>query len=632
MIAALVLAMIFTGLAGLIPAAGRDRSDWIGLRLSAAIALTDILLFTLSWLGGLALSTSVWIVAALAALGLARLVRDGRNAPLGLAVHPAVVLPALVLAVMAWHGPLTYLPSAWDEYANWLGWARGMVLDDKVWAPGMRGPVPGYSPGLSILMSMPSVVLGQYDDAHSVSLQLFMHAGLLGMVFDLSRLTLRQAGGGGREAAVGAWLVVLLALAVEATWKLLPPLQLIEKPQVYLIAAVAVLMVQAARADIHPWRLALTGGLLLAHAYLIKLGTQLLLPSMVILALPVLARNPGQRMALGLGLALPMAAAILAWKLAGIPDLSNWNAIVGPLIELESRLGARATYALAVTVALDYWPAVLAYMETFKPWLTLLSLGGFALAWKRSENRAAAVALVGFFALNMILVYAFHIKWSPYPELNSIDRFTRVPLRPIHLLGVVLGLLAVMEWGILRVGWTWRGRLGLPAAGLIVILLGVQAWQAEASLREMDRRTLDPRVKVIHDDALRLSALLLRRGQGGTGVQMIDQGQDGFARLIAEYFADGHDGRRTLSLFTLDPAYSWTVSSDSRWYKPVTTEALAGHLSRQTVLWPVIVDPWILSILAPMVDDPDCRRTPTAYFLFHRADGKFDCIAKTAVP
>jgi len=611
----LIQIAVFAGLTGWIPAGGPDRSAWIGLRLTLAIALADLLLFGLGWLGGFPFSEACWMVVIAAAAGWGLLIRQARPLSPWLAAHPVIVLPLILLAALALHGPVAYLPAVWDEYSNWLYWTREIFSRDQVWTEAMNIPLPGYTPGLPLLMAMPSALLGHFTEGNSLTVQFFMHVGLLAMVFDLARANLARRGAEARLAGILAWLLVLTTLGLEATWKLLPTLQLIEKPQIYAFSAFAMLIVAAMRLEIHPLRLGVLGGLLLVYAFLIKLATQVFLPAAAIMALPVLWRHSSRRTALALGLALPPAAMLVIWKLYGIPDPSHWNSL-GVLLDLEREHGEDWMIARVIRATELFWPAVMAYLALFKPWLDLIALGGFALAWKRREARFGLAALLLFLLGTEFALYLFHIKYA-WVEPNSVDRFTRVPLRPLHLMGVVLGGLMVLEVLIDRVRPALLARALPVLAVLAAAGLGGQAVLLGRSLAPMEARDAYPGVHDIRAQAWHLAQVMEARGQTGGTVQIIDQGSDAYSQVIARYSALRLDGRTRIKSFEAIPKVSFDRQDDP-----------AAEMARAGAIWPITLTPSLAANVAALADSPECREAPARFFLLARPGGGFTCVAK----
>ena len=100
-----------------------------------------------------------------------------------------------------------------------------------------------------------------------------MHVGVLGFTFDLTRfVALRSGVSENKTANLIAWLLVLVLLAVEASWILFPTFQLIEKPLLYAYLAGLLLVLASQYCEFDRTRLAAFLGLVFAAGYLIKVA------------------------------------------------------------------------------------------------------------------------------------------------------------------------------------------------------------------------------------------------------------------------------------------------------------------------------------------------------------------------
>jgi hypothetical protein len=624
MLSYLLQLALFGGLGALLPAPGPQPAQWWGTRLFGGIVLADVVLFVFGWLAGISLPIVGWIVAAAAAAGWVRVVLVARsNLDRRVLGHPIVVLPLLLLAVLAIRGEaVTYIPFGWDEFSNWQRWTFEMVGRGLVWEPAMDLPITGYTPGLPLLMALPSLLLGRFDEAHSATLQFIMHVGLLAMVWELARGWLTPRAPSPAWASGSAWLVILLLLLAEVTWKLFPTLQLIEKPQIYSYAAFMTLMVTAARADISPGRLGMLGGLILVHALLIKLATQLFLPSALLLALvPTAGLDRTGRARLLAGIGIPVIVGLGAWKLAGIPDPSDWQSL-GPLLKTIDEWGIAGLVQRMDKVARDFVPALIGFLADFKPWLSAIAFAGFAMAWRRREARLVLAALLLFLVATEVILYVFHLKWVGYHEINSIDRFTRVPLRPLHLFGVLFGLLIVAEWVLGKLPGRAL-RLAPVLAVMVAMLLLVQLMMVNRGLTEIVTRPNAGLVFAMRAEGRQLAALVRERGMADVHVQVIEQGGENFAQQLAFYYA-----LRDRQGLVIHPQSSWGASKDNTWRVVMGRGELIAKLAERDVLWPVKVDAWIAPAVADLVDDLPCRAEPVRFFLIRNHGGGFDCVPK----
>ncbi|WP_141400368.1 hypothetical protein [Magnetospirillum sp. 15-1] len=121
----------------------------------------------------------------------------------------------------------------------------------------------GYTQGLPALLAFPNLLFGQFEPGRSLAPFVVLHAVLMGLIWEMLAETLRGRGAGAGAAGLAGWATILGLLGLEAAWTLVPQLMLVEKPQIYLIAAMLLLLVRAGRG--------LDGALIAAGmSYLIK--------------------------------------------------------------------------------------------------------------------------------------------------------------------------------------------------------------------------------------------------------------------------------------------------------------------------------------------------------------------------
>ncbi|MEO5372928.1 MAG: hypothetical protein H7840_01475 [Alphaproteobacteria bacterium] len=638
MIPAVLVYSVALGLALLLPGRVGARGAWLGLRFFAAFAVVTVVLYLANPLLGLTVTAGAWAVVALAGLGVVHAIVRRERPSAEAWIHPVVLLPAGAALVALGHGPIDYLPVSWDEFSNWLGWSKQIFVTDRHWTPAMAVGQLGYTPGWALLMVFPDVLLGRFREVYSASLQFLMHVGVLGMAFDLLRARLTQGGVTARWSAALAWLFALGVLAVEATWRLYPTLQLIEKPQIYAIAAAILTAIAAADGpDTNRDRLAGYLGLFLAFGYLLKMAMLTVVPSAALLALVLVGGGGGWgrvalRLALGLG---PLGLAAVSWRLVS-PETGG--CMTNPLQLLTA--GDSAALARALTdgpmLAERYFGAIGAYLVAFKPWLTIIAVLGLAAAVVERSLAWVVAALAVFIAGYFGMLYLYHLFCFGYEELNSIPRFTRVPLRLVHLFGLLLpALLAARHAGALARRLPPRAIAAAPVlvAVAVVTLAAVQARAVSRSLADITTRVeqTPDLVRTIADvrrDSAALSALLRGRGMVGATTTLIDQNGDGLHANVARYYAISEVRGDPVFVFQVQPGHSWGGASANQWMATTSSLALRDLLLSRGVLWPVRLDDWIRPVLDGVVQNPGCAADLTTVFLVHIRPFPFECVPR----
>jgi hypothetical protein len=624
------------GLGGLLAPRPGDAA-WVGLRFALGANAIIIALYVASILAGLPLHIAALMVVILAVVGLIRDAFGFRRNGAGLARlgHPVFVLPVLVASIALARGDFTYVPYSWDEFTNWLGWARQMTVFDRPVAAGMMVPTISYTPGWALYLGFPSFLVGEFDAAQSAMPVFLFHLAALGLVFDVVR---RVAGEGeGEGTAFGAaWFVLLALLAGEALWKLVPTVLLPDEPQAYGAAILLVIGIAAMRQGTDRVALALGLGITLAAQYLLKVGVITLVPSVLLLVVAIIRRQKTSWREAGLILAAafgPFALVYGSWAMQTVA-----SHCMGQPLSTFSSAGLERIMGEGPKLAVRYGAAVGEFVASFKLPLTILSIAslGLALAGRRTAwvSLALIVWLGGFFSA-LYWMYLTCFQGYEYETLISYERYSRIPLRVVHLMGPLLLLVFIRD----RFGDRLLrpvGRAALVAA--MVGLVGLLGWQVRAidrSLQDMAHRDQhSPRnAEVSFRIAAETEALLRLLGPERTPlarVQLIAQGTDGLEAINAHYRRLGTRRGSPPFAFALANNHSFGENRENVWMSAGGADTVRAEITRADVIWPVIVDDWMLGVLAPLVDDPACRADPTRYFLMRDGEtpSRYRCVPR----
>ena len=512
----------------------------------------------------------------------------------------------------------------------------------------------GYTNGWPLMIAFPNLLNGEYADRHGAVLPFLMHIGLLGALFDVTRwVAIRQGMAQRGMAALAAWTLLLALLAVQASWILFPTFQLIDKPLLYVILGGLLIGLAGQFDGLGRLRLSLFLGVAMASGYLLKVSMMVFGPVLGVFWLSFLFRelSPGgavrefigrlDRRAVGLGavmaaaMLLPFAIAVISWTFLRTGTHCN----ASPIDLLTQLDGPAAGHPLAV--AKEMWGAVIDYVVTFKPGLSLFAGASMVamLAWPRLRWFVAAICvlvLVQSFAL--YVSYMTCLDSTASPELQSLPRFFRQNLRFIHFFGPVLlafWLLHQTRFREAAEGLLARGAGRLAGGILLALLAGLQVWSLDRSLEDIALRAdQDPaiteRIIAMSRESAALRTHLKRRNQNMARVSLIAQRGYNVEYGLASYFGIRTKPGGNYFHYTLARPYSWAETRLNPATKVTTTDQLAAWWRGFDVVWPVRTDAWTRRVIATITRDPACASAPEKFFLFNNGNGRFDCRAKNS--
>ena len=109
-------------------------------------------------------------------------------------------------------------------------------------------------------------------------------------------------------------------------------------------------------------------------------------------------------------------------------------------------------------------------------------------------------------------------------------------------------------------------------------------------------------------------------------ILLISQGGDGFAQRMARYFSIGNLRNDNLHIYRVSKRWSWGKEKKNQWMQKISDENFRKIISQAKLVWPYNLDPWSTNILSSLIDDKNCRRKLTNYFLV-KINNKFQCFA-----
>lgn len=597
-----------------------SHGSWIGLRLQLGFCIMIAALFALHLVFRLPLQVAAWGTAAMASVGLLRMRRLTDWS--GMLSHPAMVLPLFILLDLSIRG-LDYTPLAWDELSNWLSWTRQSVATGRLLGADIHHGVPGYTPGWPLALAYPSLLVGGFRFNHAALVPFVMHVAMLGLLFDVMVSALLRRGTALVWARIGAWGILLLVLAVEASWKLVPTHLLIEEPQSYLLLAWLMIAWLMLDGYLGQRTGAFCLGIIFLGGYLIKVAMLAFGPA----ALVVLLWQWWRRRADPQGAPLPVLL-LLAFGPAmvayGVWRVTGWypGCMGEPLLVFRSFLAGAVSPERAYDLFSRLFGWILGYLGTYKLPLTVMGGGALVMLSRWNSSRPMVVAYVVYLAAYFGSLYVYHLDCLGeyyFETLNSPDRFTRVPLRLMHVAGIVVPAIPLVA---LAFQYSFVRRL---AAALVVFLAAWQVWRSDGAVRAMTTRwDASPEqvseVARMRHDAETVAGLVADRPELGQQVRIIAQGSAGYPKLILSFFGEGR--------FTVTGAFSWGELPANTWMVKADAAGVLADLGSASLIWPVQVDAWMVDILRSHLDDPHCADNLEGHYMLSRPDGRFSCFPK----
>ena len=640
--------VVAAGMGCLLPVFFRSGMSMIGIRFSLGYAAMVIFVYVAHVLLRVDLEVTVSGLAMFSLVGFITLIRRQKNwlEWQKVLVHPAFLLVVFGAAAIILNGGIGYLPYLNDEFSHWLATPRLIHLS-RSWAD-VVGSINHsfYTPGWQLTLLLPWQVLGKEDFGLSAAAPFVLHVTVVALIFDIvvfqlqSRIVMAKS-----TANLAAWGVVLLFLAAEGMGRLWTHTLLIEQPQIYSYVTILLLIFSAETTGQDRKLLYGIAGIVLASAYLFKVAALIFIPAIIGLScvflidrIKITPDRIKDNLLTTILLAGPILVATISWSMA-INDRR-----CSPF-SLSADQMAHVVTLDWKGLAVRFFGEVGTYVSGYKVVLTFAACLGVIGAFTAGKYRATLI-LVLLSLFYFALLYLFHLTcFGPYyfEHLNSIARFTRIPIQMFHALGLVMLFDAVLFFTA-RSKWAVHGGLSRFArrswvvGSLIivgVVLAGWQGRQLHDSVLDTTTRAyqkLDPRIEEMRTAAKRI------RGLSGSALPrkpklvILSQGQDGAVVSYAQFFAIGYrDGKRDPH-FTVSGAASWSPKPSNVWQRNASDDEVAQQLSKVDIIWPTHLDPWLLKILGRLVSDTSCLKAlPNKALIRDTTDRnfvRFKCIEK----
>lgn len=620
----------------------------LGVRFTLGYATMVISVYVAQILFGVPLGVTVVGLAVLTMAGFILALRrqqDWSDWPKWLS-HPALLLIILGGAAIVVNGGIGYLPFGHDEFTHWLATPRLIHMSGN-WAAVVSSlSLPFYTPGWQLILLLPWQLSGKEDLGLSAAAPFVLHVTVIALMYDFVIFQLRRRIDMSHIMAIlAAWAFVLLFLAAEGMGRLWTYTLLIEQPQIYSYTTVLFLIYMAETTGQDRKPLYAVAGTVLASAYLYKVAALIFVPAVIGLSCILYfghTKNRSDRIKDSLLtaalLAGPILIAAMTWSMA--VDANNCSPF--------SLSPAQMDQALSLDwqgLASRFSSAIGSYVIGYKLVLTLAASLGVAAAVFRGNYRATLV-LVLLSATYFLLLYLYHLTCFGayyFETLNSIPRFTRVPLQMFHALGLVMLVDVALDYaagpkGIIRdkINRLWRSRW--VAAGFVILIVILGAWQG----RQVNRSVVDMTTRAYQNIDLRIVEMrtAARRIESLRGttlskkpvLMIISQGHDNAVTSYANFFAMGYSEGRVDPHFTVSGAVSWSPEPSNVWQSKASIEEVTRQLSKADIIWPINLDPWIMKALGRLVTDIACLNALPNKALVRDADDgnviRFRCIQK----
>jgi hypothetical protein len=466
---------------------------------------------------------AAWGLGGLAFAGLILFLKEFSHGDIKLH-HPLLVFPVLLVFVVLIAGSPIYQVYAWDEWTNWIGWSRQIVVTDVIFRDDMWVATRGDTPGWALLMAFPGLISGYFSTEDAWAVAIAIHIGLLALLYDIVFRSLKKLEVFSKiNLLLVAWVIILGLITLELSWRLLPLLLLIEEPQYYFLAAgflAIVIGVVEKQRDM----MLFAATLLMVTAWLFKTSFVVYLPSFVVAVgfLLFFSEAGGKlnrrNLVLFLSSIFVLVALMVLWSFSAASGRCQANTSE-MIIRLFSDNPVRSGLSIA-EFASQVFGRMADFVLTWKLPVTIVAIIGFALFVRKRMFWIALLALGGLwiaFYIGLVSGMATCFSGLEIANLASVQRYSRVPLRLTQTIGVFMLLFAVTEYyrnSTKAIGGKF------VTTGLVVVLTALGCYQIVRSVdgvKHVESRTnIDPafkrKVQSANGDVVFLTRFYRRKG------------------------------------------------------------------------------------------------------------------------
>ena len=563
-------------------------------------------------------------------------------------IHPLFILSVLIAVVVAYKSPIFFVPVGNDTYADWLSHAKQIWLAEKFWFDGMITGARGYNPGWHLALSYTASLWGEFSETRSVAIPTVFHLTFLGAVYDvLIRLWPNRKKDRSSIIATISLIFILLALAAELSWKLIPPLILSEMPLFYsLIGFFCISQLYWASKIERKWLTVILGVILSGH-YLVKSqGLPLVATApILIFLLEFFSREPcAQRgrsaLVSALAVLIPSVICIGLWKTQG-PIYNGCLHSIEMILTSASSGIAESSYSTRHGVLVswdillrDYIRNSIIYISSYKFPITLISAFGIFAALLFPNVRWLSVGIIVYTLAYLIAVYIAYLgcidSFNSY--FSSLQRYLQPPIRNLHFIGIFIILLIFINIFNISNFFKSRRLTLISGSGALIILL---TYQMIAMTKSISR--------IISPDGNKDLLSFIHSAKRETN------------QIIEIANAKGYKNPKVMMSFVYRERLPWLIalhfglpntpekvpvgSSASRWrlafmrYQKTTSEKPAHARGEQNllaydVIWPKSQNVHFNKLIGDIADDPACALDPTRYIFLKKSkkSTKFECV------
>jgi len=626
---------VLLGIALWLPAPAAS-GHWLGARFMLAGYIFVLYLFLGNVVVGLPVSGLTWVGLAAGLAGLiAALARPNRAVSVRDLTHPIFLLTVLFFAVVAVRGEVAYQPYLGDETASWLNLSKQIYLADHYRSDLMDYHLPNYVNGWPLLVAATSSIYSSYDDAHAIPLLFFMHLGGIAFIYDIVRSWASDVRPRDVAAAtLTGWIAVVVLLAGEITWRLLPTDLLIEQPMLYAYVACFLIAIAGQDLSAPARRLFIYWGIVLGAGYLFKVSMLAIAPTVALFVLTVLWRDIRSNGASGSTTRSNLRRLCEAGVLTFVPlavVMAVWTA-ASPGDMMGSSVGQVPASNLALLFSADGWTVTLRMLEELREFclryklpLTLVTGAAMLSAAWSARWRTVLIGFVAFVAATWAGLYLYYLFREPFLTrgyLESFPRFAILPLRIFHLIGFMALTYAALRIALPRMELVSKRtavRIGL--IGIIGIGLAWQIRQVTRSAEDMADRRYQSADLI--QTLMRYKAGLLRI-------------QDDIARLgldaprLAIFDPRGDVATTTALYYSLKTQRESTPRS-YRYFKPVRVSSL-DRLASFDMVWPIGANESETARIIDLLSDPACAARLKDHILLRVVGERLDCLTSSTKP
>jgi hypothetical protein len=330
----------------------------------------------------------------------------------------------------------------------------------------------------------------------------------------------------------------------------------------------------------------------------------------------------------------PLAFAYVTW--GAVNPLVSPSCITSIVETFTDRALASAASYDATDLARRFSSAVWTYATSYKVPVLAASLVGLVLMARRSLILVPLI-FAGWITLYVAALYWYHLSCFGdyyFATLNSIQRFVRVVLQPLHALGMVALLVEaarLVPSRALELATARRAAL-LGLGAVCLVLAAFQVWQLHRTVVDVSTRrfsTTDTRIA-----EARLAAEFVERRLANAAapplVQFIAQGTDNEILDYAKFYALGPGDGNVRYAYRVANQTSWTARETVNiWQTRADHQTVRALLEKADVIWPIIADPWQWGMLRDILGGEDCPLKQGTFALV-RESGGYACYPKHA--